>query len=81
MHFVHDRDLNLYFRSLQSRRHSQEIKLNPNVAGNVCAQYSLEEGCGGAIYFEGKAELISDSKIREEVFPLFKKQLKSDVKI
>jgi general stress protein 26 len=81
VHFVHDRDLNLYFRSLQSRRHSQEIKLNPNVAGNVCAQYSLEEGCGGAIYFEGQAELISDSKTRKEVFPLFEKQLKSDVKI
>lgn len=66
---------------MQSRRHSQEIKLNPNVAGNICAQYPLEEGCGGVISLEGKAELISDSKIREEVFPLFKKQLKSDVKI
>src|ERR1044071_4915637 len=77
VHFVHDDNLNLYWRSLSSRRHSQEIAANPNVAGNIVRQHSLEE-YPHAIYFEGKAELIDSQAEREKVFPLFQKRLNAD---
>lgn len=57
VHFVFDDDLNLYFRSLESRRHSQEIKLNPNVAGNIVEPHGLGQKPRG-VYFEGIAELL-----------------------
>ena len=43
VHFVYDNDLNLYFRSLTSRRHSQEIAINPFVSGNIVKQHVLNE--------------------------------------
>ncbi len=57
VHFAYDEDLNLYFRSLTSRRHSQEIAQNPNVAGNVVRQHALGEYPRG-VYFEGTAKLL-----------------------
>lgn len=74
VHFVYDQDLNLYFRSLSSRRHSQEIGQNPNVAGNIVKQHDLGEYPHG-IYFEGTAQLINDPDERATVFPLFKQRL------
>jgi uncharacterized protein YhbP (UPF0306 family) len=50
VHFAYDNDLNLYFRSLKSRRHSQEIASNPNVAGNIIDKYGLEDAVVG-VYF------------------------------
>ncbi len=76
VHFVYDQDLNLYFRSLQSRRHSQEIASSPNVAGNIVKQHLLEEYPHG-IYFEGQAELLTNEAERQKVFPLFKARLNS----
>lgn len=57
VHFAYDENLNLYFRSLTSRRHSQDIAMNPNVAGNIVRQYGLGESPVG-VYFEGTAELL-----------------------
>ncbi len=54
VHFAYDQDLNLYFRSLPTRRHSLEIKQNPQVAGNIISQHQLEDSPKG-IYFEGTA--------------------------
>jgi uncharacterized protein YhbP (UPF0306 family) len=58
VHFAYDDDLNLYFRSKPSRRHSQEIKDNPRVAGNIVKQHNLDESVVG-VYYEGSAEMIS----------------------
>src|SRR5579884_4129734 len=80
VHFVYDDNLNLYFRSLLSRRHSQEIAQNPNVAGNIVKQHSVGES-GHGIYFEGLASLIIDPKERQSVFPLFNARLGSDESI
>lgn len=33
--YVNDKDWNLYFISRRSRRHSQELQKNPNVAGTI----------------------------------------------
>ncbi len=47
VHFAYDDDLNLFFRSLASRRHSQEIKDNSHVAGNIVRQHSLADTAVG----------------------------------
>jgi uncharacterized protein YhbP (UPF0306 family) len=80
VHFVYDANLNLYFRSLKSRRHSQEIAKNPNVAGNIVRQHSIDE-YPHAIYFEGKASVIEDGDEREKLFPFFQSRLGADKEI
>lgn len=74
VHFVYDEDLNLYWRSLASRRHSQEIAANPNVAGNIVKQHALDE-YPHAVYFEGEAEMLADRLEQEKVLPLFVSRL------
>lgn len=58
VHYVFDDDLNLYFRSLASRRHSKDIEGNKYVAGNIVKQHLVDQKPRG-VYFEGKAELLS----------------------
>lgn len=67
VHFAYDDDLNLYFRSKESRRHSQEIAANPFVAGNIVKQFGLGEPVVG-IYFEGTAELLKDVSVESPAF-------------
>jgi hypothetical protein len=43
VHFVYDNDLNLYFVSLPSTRHSSELRANPYVSGNIVKQFKLGE--------------------------------------
>jgi uncharacterized protein YhbP (UPF0306 family) len=57
VHFAYDDDLNVYFRSLPTRRHSQEIAQNPHVAGNIVRQHALGEMPRG-VYFEGTARML-----------------------
>lgn len=59
VHFATDENLNIYFRSLESRRHSQEIAQNPKVAGNMVEQHGLEDKPRG-VYFEGSAQKLAD---------------------
>jgi len=61
VHFAYDEDLNLYFRSLASRRHSQEIAQNPHVAGNIVVQHALDQPVRG-VYFEGEACLLTSGE-------------------
>src|ERR1700733_14684790 len=74
VHFVYDDNLNLYFRSLTSRRHSQEIAANPQVAGNIVKQHAVGEPPRG-LYFEGTAAVLADEAERRVVEPLFKDRL------
>jgi nitroimidazol reductase NimA-like FMN-containing flavoprotein (pyridoxamine 5'-phosphate oxidase superfamily) len=67
VHFAYDESLNLYFRSLLSRRHSQEISKNPQVAGNIVKQSELGESPVG-VYFEGRAELLSGVDLNHPAF-------------
>jgi uncharacterized protein YhbP (UPF0306 family) len=57
VHFAYDEDLNLYWRSLPSRRHSQELAANPRVAGNIVKQFGLGEVPTG-VYFQGTAQVL-----------------------
>jgi uncharacterized protein YhbP (UPF0306 family) len=77
VHFVYDRHLNLYFRSRTTTRHSQEIAANPQVAGNIVRQHSLNEYPTG-LYFEGVAKLKTDRAALEEAYPYFKEQQELD---
>jgi uncharacterized protein YhbP (UPF0306 family) len=74
VHFAYDKDLNLYFRSLASRRHSQEIAHNPNVAGNIIDKYALGEAVVG-VYFEGTAKLLEAGSERNTAFECIKARL------
>lgn len=80
LHFVFDDQLNLYFRSRKSRRHSQEIAENPNVAGNIVAQHTLDESVH-AVYFEGTAAIMKDDNKRQMLLPLFQSRLGTDESI
>jgi len=59
VHYVYDNDLNFYFRSTPSRRHSQEIAKSPNVAGSIVEPHGLGVKPRG-VYFEGRAEQLKD---------------------
>lgn len=80
LHFAYDENLNLYFRSLTSRRHSQEISRNPYVAGNIVRQHKLDE-YPHAIYFEGRAELVADEGEFQKLFGYFKQRQDVDESI
>ncbi len=74
VHFAYDDDLNLYFRSLTSRRHSQEIAENPHVAGNIVVQHQLGVMPMGA-YFEGTARLLPSGPEQDTAFECIKQRL------
>lgn len=76
LHFAYDHNLNLYFRSLTSRRHSQEIADNPNVAGNIVKQHTLDEYPTG-IYFEGTAKLLQEGDEQNTAFMCIKERLQT----
>jgi uncharacterized protein YhbP (UPF0306 family) len=71
VHFAYDSNLNLYFRSLLSRRHSQDIQINPNVAGNIVTQHSLNQKVR-AVYFEGIASVLNADKDIKMAFECLK---------
>jgi len=58
VHFSYDDELNLYFRSIEARRHSKELALNPHVAGNIVTQHHKNQKVRG-VYFEGTAEKLA----------------------
>ncbi len=74
VHFTYDDNLNLYFLSLKSRRHSQEIAENPNVAGNIIDKHALGQPVVG-LYFEGTCQIIRDNNQKKEVFKYFRQNL------
>lgn len=76
VHFAYDKDLNLYFRSLSSRRHSQEIAANPNVAGNIIDKYALGDAVVG-LYFEGTAKQLGAGEEQQKAFECINSRLKA----
>ncbi len=74
VHFAYDDKLNLYWRSLKSRRHSQELAANPHVSGNIVRQFAVGELPLG-IYFEGTAELLEADPDKASAFDCLKARL------
>lgn len=77
VHFAFDNDLNLYFRSLPTRRHSQEIAGNPRVAGNIITQHELGQYPRG-VYFEGTARRLEPGPEQETAFRCIQERLQAD---
>lgn len=75
VHFAYDDNLNLYFRSLPSRRHSQEIAQNPKVAGNIITQHFLEQPGVRGVYFEGTAKLLKPGDEQNQAYETLSKRL------
>ncbi len=76
VHFAYDEHLNLYYRSLPSRRHSHEIAANPKVAGNIIDKYELGQSPVG-VYFEGIAQMLGPGKQRDVAFACISQRLKA----
>jgi uncharacterized protein YhbP (UPF0306 family) len=70
VHFACDNELNIYFCSKVDRRHCEEIRKNPHVAGNMVTQHSLNQKVRG-VYFEGTAEQIEDLSENHPAFQAF----------
>ena len=77
VHFGYDDDLNLYFRSKPSRRHSLEIATNPNVSGNIVREHYLKDQVVG-LYFEGVAEMLMGISENHPAFIALSKRLGKD---
>lgn len=77
VHFAYDDNLNLYFRSLTSRRHSQEIADNASVAGNIVKQHFIGEP-GVGVYFEGSACLLPEGEQRNQAARCIIDRLQAD---
>lgn len=77
VHFAYDQKLDLYFRSLKSRRHSQEITDNANVAGNIIDKYGLGEQVIG-LYFEGQATLLETGDEQQLAADCLRTRLRMD---
>lgn len=80
VHFAYDEDLNLYFRSLPSRRHSQELTANPRVAGNIVKQHTLTDAPLG-VYFEGSAKQLPAGEERQKAYECIKERLQASVEV
>jgi uncharacterized protein YhbP (UPF0306 family) len=76
VHYAFDEDLNLYYRSTTSRRHSEEIAANPNVAGNMVKQVGPGEPCQGVVDFEGTAQLLKPGPELDKAFTALGARLK-----
>lgn len=74
VHFVYDQNLNIYWRSKESRRHSQEIAVNTNVAGNIVKQHELGE-YPHAVYFEGTAGILNEPEEQKKIFSIFQNRI------
>lgn len=75
VHYAYDEDLNLYFFSLPSTRHCQEIAQNSQVSGNIVIPHGLGEGPQG-VYFEGNTEKLRDSQEVENALQTYGERFK-----
>jgi uncharacterized protein YhbP (UPF0306 family) len=60
VYYVHDADYNLYWASLPTRRHSQEIAAHPKVAAAIAIKHVKGEKVVG-IQVAGTAEMLEPS--------------------
>lgn len=70
VHYACDDNLNLYFVSRPSKRHSVEIRQNGVVAGSIVKQHSTKEKVRG-VFFEGKAMKIENIDKEHVAYKVF----------
>jgi uncharacterized protein YhbP (UPF0306 family) len=59
VHYAYDGDLNLYWVSEQTARHSQELVVNPDISGNIVVQHQPDQK-GLGVSYEGRVEILQD---------------------
>jgi uncharacterized protein YhbP (UPF0306 family) len=69
VYFVIDEGFNLYWASLPSRRHSQEIAVQPKVAAAVPAVFAKGQPIAG-LQIEGDAQVLTE---KSAILPIAKK--------
>lgn len=57
--FVADKDMNIYWFSATTRRHSMEVLDNPNVAAAICLPQKPSDSTARGLQVEGRAELLT----------------------
>jgi uncharacterized protein YhbP (UPF0306 family) len=70
VHFAFDEDLNFYFQSLPSRRHSKEIEENSYVSGSIVKQHFVGQDSRG-IFFDGQAEMLKNVDEKHIAYKLY----------
>jgi uncharacterized protein YhbP (UPF0306 family) len=80
VHYSYDHDLNIYWRSVLSRRHSQEIAKNSKVAGNIVVQHQPGENVQG-VYFEGNASLLDNVDENHQAYLTYSRRFGAGPKI
>lgn len=74
VYFAYDESWNLYWLSLPSSRHSQEIKENDKVAGTIVLPHTPGDKVRG-LQFQGTAEEIVKAESVRRLFPYYGKRL------
>lgn len=64
VYFVADDDMNIFWLSWPSRRHSQEINKNKNVAAAVVIKEAMPVI---GLQIEGAAEIVNDQKVVKDI--------------
>lgn len=80
VHYSYDEKLNLYFRSLASRRHSLEISKSNKVAGNIVQQHDVGQKPRG-VYFEGTAEVLENVDEHHPAYITYAQRFDADAEI
>lgn len=68
LHFVADEDANIYWLSLPTRRHSEEIAQNPHIAVAIAVKTDMPVI---GVQAEGTAELVTDLETITKVMDLY----------
>lgn len=58
--FAADDDLNIYWFSSKTRRHSHEVEANPHVAAAICLPHTPADRFARALQIEGTAERLKN---------------------
>src|SRR2546430_2002753 len=78
VYFVPDANLNLYWISLPSRRHSQEIERHPKVAAAIPIKHVVGESVIG-LSVEGEAEVVTDAGELKQAAELYAARYGKDI--
>lgn len=78
--FASDADMNIYWFSSITRRHSKEVEKDSHVAGSMCLPQTPQDKPRG-LQFEGTAELLTDYADIEKAIGLYKDRIFPDEQI
>lgn len=78
--FAADSDLNIYFFSSETRRHSKELLKNPKVAATIVLPQSPDDPPRG-LQFQGMAEVLENQEDIDKAISVFVDRIFSKEKI